>query len=1088
MIKRNALWLSVAIACGLLASGNLHAQDEEGAVGQTDEQLSEDQLDEDAVGQDADDQDSEDSSADLERLSVTGSLLQRTNADTLEPSVIIDAELLSNRGINNIATILNETAAFGAPAATPQGGQNGFSVGQSFVNFLGLGSQRTLTVVNGRRFVSANAPTIFGETGGLQVDFNSLPVALVESIETIGIGGAPTYGTDALAGTINVKYKEDFEGLELGVQYGRYDIGGDPESVSVTGAWGANFADRRGNVAVAVEYNQQDALDSFARPLFTDDDPTFRAENGVNRIFFDRDINVLSFDGNISPGGLFIPAIGAGAIDGQFYRFNNQGNIVTCDPGTPDPESIVSSVELVPTPGQSGGTCGDDFFERVGQRQSPLKRLTLTGFGHYDITDNITAFVEFNAFNSEAEELSNQASFNSAIFGDTSGPLIFSADHPLLNSQARQTLADLGLTSFGLNRSNQDLLDEGPDFGENTTFRVVTGLQGGFSAFNRFFDWEVYANYGLTDVFSSGSDIIDERFFNALDATEITQDILDGFDDPLNDLLGISAVRNGQTVTASLTNPLQLGDVVCQGELDVANGTAVPVGGNGINAGAFPFINGCVPLSLFGDFSSTPEARAFVQGQQTFRSEIEQEVIQGTIATDLFELPAGPVGLALGYQHREESGVFDSGGFAELGLGRSAAILDTGGQFNTEEYFAELFIPVLGPGDIPFINSLSIEGKGRIVDNSLAGSDNTYTVGGRFSTVGDFRFAGNFTQSIRAPSITELFSPVTQSFQFADDPCDSDFINDAVFDPVTGEELLGADGRPLRESNCVAAGVPTNPDTGLPGFTSNIADATALGTAGGNPNLRNEIAQSWTVGLAWVPSYVPGLVFSVDYININIDDRIEFLDVEQNLIACFDSTDFPNAFCNNFVRDENFQVVDFQTGFDNAASSELQAVLFDVRYGTSVSDIFNLSNDYGSINWRVNGIRRIQNDLSITGIDQDEVVGGFNNPEWSLTFDTDYNLGRFGFFWRTIWQSRILLDPNGDEDFEFEGQPITDVGDRWLHNASIYYEVLDGVTARFTVNNIANRRGSLLDRASGNITTLSEILGRQYLFNMRVVF
>ncbi len=1082
MIKRSALWLSMAIACGFLLPEKIYAQEGEGAADQTDEQSSED-----AVGQSTDEDEGTEDSADLERLAVTGSLLQRTNADTLEPSVIIDAELLRNRGINNIATILNETAAFGAPAATPQGGQNGFSVGQSFVNFLGLGSQRTLTVVNGRRFVSSNAPTIFGEDGGLQVDFNALPVALVDSIETIGIGGAPTYGTDALAGTINVKYKRDFEGLELGVQYGLYDIGGDPENVSVSGAWGANFSDRRGNVAIAVEYNQQDGLDNFARPLFVFDDPVFRAEDGINRIFFDRDINILSFDGNISPGGLFIPALGLGSINDEFYRFNSEGNIITCDPGTVDPESIVSSVELVPTPNESGGTCGDDFFERVGQRQSPLKRLTFTGIGHYDITDNVTAFVEFNAFSSEAEELANQAAFNTAIFGDDSGPLTFSADHPLLNAQARQTLADLGLDTFGLNRSNQDLLNDGPDFSENDTLRIVAGLEGGFTALDRFFNWEVYANFGQSDISSSGSDIIDQRFFNALDATAITQDILDAFDDPLNDLLGISAVRNGQTVVATLSDPLQVGDVVCQAELDVANGTLQPASGSGVVDGEFPFVTGCVPLSLFGNNTSTPEAIAFIQGQQVFRSELEQEVIQGTIATDLFELPAGPVGLGLGFQHREESGTFDAGGFAELGLGRSAPILDTAGQFNTEEFFGEVYIPVLDESmNIPLINTLSIEGKGRIVDNSLAGSDTTYTVGGRFTTVGDFRFAGNFTQSIRAPSIVELFAPISQSFQTADDPCDSDFINDEVLD-ANGDPIL-VNGVGLREANCVAAGVPFDAD-GNPGFTSNIADATALGTNGGNPNLRNEIARSWTVGLAWVPSYLRGLIFSVDYINVSIDDRIESLDVEDNLVACFDSTDFPNVpFCNNFTRDENFQVVDFTSGTDNAATSELQAVLFDVRYDTTISDLFNLSDDYGSVNWRVNGIRRIQNDLSITGIDQDEVVGGFNNPEWSLTFDTNYSLGRLGFFWRTIWQSRILLDPNGDEEFEFEGQPITDVGDRWLHNASVFYEVLDGVTARFTVNNIANRRGSLLDRASGNITTLSEILGRQYLFNLRMTF
>ena len=490
-MKRSKLWLSLAVACGVLSTSTLYAAEQE-AIDRSEEQITtaEEQalLDEEAVGQSGDDDDAGQDEADLERISVTGSLIKKTNADTLEPSIIIDAQTLRNRAINNVADILNETPAFGGPAAVPNGGQNGFSVGQSFVNFLGLGSSRTLTVVNGRRFVTSNAPTIFGEAGGLQVDLGALPAAFIESIETIGVGGAPTYGTDAIAGTVNVKYRQDFEGLELGVQYGLFDIGGEPENVQINAAWGANFADGRGNVAFAIEYNQQDEASNFIRPLFAFDEPTFREEgDGINRLFNDLQVQIVSEGGSISDSDFFAPSLGFGEINGQFLQFAPDGTLQPCEPGGADPESFFFAI---------GGNCGVDLFDVTSNLQSPLKRITATGIGHYDITDNVTAFFEFNAFNSEAEEIGNQAAFNTFAFPDDSDVLTFTTDNPFLTSQAQSTLAAAGLDTFTVNRLNQDLLGGGADFGENTTLRIVTGLNGGFNFLNRFWNWEAYTNFG----------------------------------------------------------------------------------------------------------------------------------------------------------------------------------------------------------------------------------------------------------------------------------------------------------------------------------------------------------------------------------------------------------------------------------------------------------------------------------------------------------------------------------------------------------------------------------------------------------------
>ncbi|NIO41893.1 MAG: TonB-dependent receptor plug domain-containing protein, partial [Burkholderiales bacterium] len=147
------------------------------------------------------------SDADVEEIIVTGSRIKRAGVDTFYPAVLVDGAELDDGAFTNLADALNQIPSFGVPDAEPFGGQNAFSVGQNFVDFLGLGSQRTLTLVNGRRFVSSNTPSLFGESGGLQVDYNAIPVALIERIETIGVGGAPIYGSDAIAGTINIILK-----------------------------------------------------------------------------------------------------------------------------------------------------------------------------------------------------------------------------------------------------------------------------------------------------------------------------------------------------------------------------------------------------------------------------------------------------------------------------------------------------------------------------------------------------------------------------------------------------------------------------------------------------------------------------------------------------------------------------------------------------------------------------------------------------------------------------------------------------------------------------------------------------------------
>ena len=109
---------------------------------------------------------------------------------------------------------------FSVPTNSPAGAQGSFGAGQTFVNMYNLGSQRTLTLVNGNRFVTTATSSIFGVVAGNPVDFASLPVNLVDRIETVSVGGAPIYGSDAIAGTVNVILKKNFDGLAFNAQNG----------------------------------------------------------------------------------------------------------------------------------------------------------------------------------------------------------------------------------------------------------------------------------------------------------------------------------------------------------------------------------------------------------------------------------------------------------------------------------------------------------------------------------------------------------------------------------------------------------------------------------------------------------------------------------------------------------------------------------------------------------------------------------------------------------------------------------------------------------------------------------------------------
>ncbi|MDH3441414.1 MAG: TonB-dependent receptor, partial [Gammaproteobacteria bacterium] len=876
-----------------------------------------------------------------------------------------------------------------------------------------------MTLVNGRRFVSANTPSIFGESGGLQVDFNVIPVALVERIETIGVGGAPIYGSDAIAGTINVILKDRFEGVQLNMRRGTTEEGdGDFESISLVA--GANFSDDRGNVTMSMESFRQDGLFRKARPRYTENDPFWGSEegDGFRRIYRDQRINLFTDGGLIDGGAFTIPSLGIGAMsDGNFYQFDTNSNLVPYTPGTDYPGSAFFAL----------GGSGPDFFDNVAQIQSPLTREVFTTRMNYDITDRVTFSADVLFADTWADELVNQGGFQTWVFGGTSNVPEFPIDHPFLDPAAQALLAGLpgGEQTFFLHRFNNDIIDSSNER-QQFLWHATAGLEGDFDVGDRNFVWSVSATHGESDGFTKSEGIIDDRFLSAIDVRRLTA----------ADLAAVDADPDAaeQTILGFSGTPgAGVGDIVCESVYQAALGNVTGTSGSGLTDGDLPAVQGCAPLNLFGEGVRSDAAREWVTADQMTQSEIEQSVFNINFGGDLFELPGGWMAFNVGYENRDEYALFSPGSGTEVPISRSSPFAATGGDYETDEFYGEIAIPLVSADmDIPLVEFLELDGAFRQIENSLAGDADVWTAGIRYAPVQDISFRANITESIRAPSLVELFAPQNQTFGFADDPCDFRFVNDGPV-PAT------------RAANCAADIAGYDPAT----FTSNIVNATAIGKTGGNPNLINESAESYTIGLTFEPRWVERLLFTADYINIELTDAIQELELEQLMASCYDSAGFPNVTsCGNWTRDAAGQVIDFTQGQANAALFAYEQLEFGANYDFEVGDFFGLfsdtwgARDMGNFEARMRLNHPLERRISVVGEPNDNTIGGFNDPDWSGTFDFIWTGQNSRVFWRMLWQDDALIDPTGNDQYEdLNGNEVFKTDARFITNATFSYNL-----------------------------------------------
>lgn len=936
---------------------------------------------------------------------VTGSRIRRPNRDTLEPSIVVGSEQIEERGITNVGEVLDDQPAFGPPANNPVGGQSGsFGSGQTFINFFGLGSQRTLTLVNSRRYVSSNTASIFGPVAaGSQVDLNTIPTLMVDRIETIAVGGAPVYGADAIAGTVNIILKDQYQGVKFDAQYGLSERG-DAQEYRLGALAGTSFGDGRGNVVAAFEYNKSEGL------LYTD-----RAVTREGRFYVAPNDPDSPYD-NILITDRRIPIIGEYGIPTQidlvngfgFDFYDNNGNTLVFDAnGNLVPLDYGERYGVVNSSGGTGFS-----LTPVQNLLSPVERYLGAIQANYDVTDNITAFIEGQYANSKGTELRSQPVYNTWLFGDAGDPdgnLIIPLDNPFLSDAARATIQSQlppGQDFFYLGRANTDLIS---GLGSSTVevYRIAGGLRGDFMLGSRNLNWEVSGLYGRSKTKGQSRELVQQNFENAL--------------------AGCPA--------GAPTSPIQ-----------TVSST-------------------CVPFNPFGNQNSQ-EVADYITTIADPTAKNEQTDFIATVGGDLFDIWSGPVAFSVGYEHRDESADFDPGAFfygepdptdpdgPRTQYGRSIPIDAVSGSYNTDEVFGELQVPIVSPGmNVPAINLLEAKGAVRYVDNSLTGGDLTWTAGGRWKPIEDITFRGNFTRSIRAPAITELFNPTSAIFTTADDPCDARFINSG---PNPAQ----------RQANCAADGLPAD-------FTSNIVDFTTRGSLSGNTDLANEKADSWTIGTVLTPRFAPGLTLSVDWVDIALSGAIQSVDAEGTLEACYDAVDFPTAACDRIDRDAAGQVEFIRTGYLNAASYDYQGLIADLRWQES-TPFLGADSSIG-LRGSYQYIDKLERQVG-TG-DLSTFRGGIGYSKHQATVGVNYENNGFGAFTQFQYIGKAVVDPDAEPTaYEFfERKAVT------YMDAGISFTTDEDFTFRFIVENVFDRAPPYPSPAGGGVVTYFDgVMGRYF--------
>jgi iron complex outermembrane receptor protein len=1048
-----------------------------------------------------------------EEIVVTGSRLKRDTYSSISPLQIITGQVSREVGLINAADILQEsTAASGQQIdLTFQGFVLDNGPGATTIDLRGLGSARTLVLVNGRRLSPAGV-----EGAPVSPDLNLVPASLVQQYDLLLDGASSVYGSDAVAGVANIILRKDFDGFEIEA-YSRVPHHDNGLDNTLSAVWGHNFD--RGFIGVGAEYVDRERVRVRDRPWTA----------GCSR-----DVEVTE-SGEIRSDNLFEPTIygmewddgcGVGLLAGR-VSVPAAGSIYYT-PGYQQsaggwPEFSESSLfGAIGVDGNGDGSTDVSFKDydlirgNSFQDSDLLPSVTtqsFMAFGEYTFSGeaNITPYFEVlyarRDFKSNSAEgqlfpvLPANNPFNICNPAGVRGVDCGEAWDALMNNP---NFVQQVLDTFGCDPSTDGSCDQtfGGPIGPQATIPIVS----------------IRGDRNLTDVMADQTRGVlgvrgDMPFMSFGSLDNWTFDLAASYSMSTGESTrpGVRADRLDAAMGIySLT------DTPC--ELNVGNRTGLTLDELQPDATA-----GCVPVDLFapslypigsgtltGDFATQAE-RDFLFDNRDFDTEYEQTIVTAYATGDIFEVPAGPVAFGIGAEYRKDEinslpdvvareglfwGFFSDGGAV--------------GSVDITELFAEVEVPIFA--GTPGFQELNLNLSSRMTDHEIYGENWTWSGKLGWRPTDALLLRATYGTTFRAPNLRELYLQSQSGFPGVFDPC---LIPEAALDPITGDYIPGNDTREQEVlANCLAQGVdPTVAQNN--GFNTYSVES----ARGGSLTLDPEKSDSWSAGLSWDQPFTNafGLSLGATYYEIDIRNTIISPSAQFIVNDCYGSLTGNSAFCDRITRratdpdnpDTPFLSL-IDSGFINRDAQTARGLDINLAFDKTFT-VFNRPVDFS-----MDIIANRQYENSALFIDDegnpdfDNFTGEWGYPEWQTQGFFRFDYSDFRFTWETRYLSSVDQDPRGIDDFSdiFEGFSETCLGppddeqcrdvaftsNYFQHNMSVYYYG-DRWTFGGGIRNVFDEKPPFIDE-SEPVTTFNntpigygyDINGRVYFFNVAVTF
>lgn len=982
---------------------------------------------------------------------VTGSRLRLTPFNSPDPISVIDPEIAQKEGKFDLATTLQSSPiAAGSTQITSAISSNFVTnggPGAQTIDLRGLGANRTLVLLNGRRAGPA------GTRGGVSsFDLNVLPQAIADNVQILKTGASSVYGSDAVAGVVNIITKTDTNGLELnGTVSMPFDGGG--EEYRLSAIWGKTFS--RGHILVAADYTKVNELARGDRSYLACPEAYIFREDGSRADLIDPRtgqpkcedlrwghvwtynlIDNLQFDGPGGPNtGLNTSPFPPGATRGPTVLMQYQYPGETLGLPTYGAPSYFGDFGMpagwFPTGYDTASTAPQNAYHPFVEQATIIPETSLiTAYidGSYELSDSVEMFGEF-LFNRRKTYQNGWRQFwNFGFTGDLYGTG---------NTYGSGTIWAQGWTGVNF-LSPTGITDQNDSSQKVDYYRGVGGLRGDFGSGGGNWRWEAYGQYS--------------KSIGRYRQQQILQDAYD----------------SGSFQTASCV------------------GTVLPVSGK--QCIDLPWAD---PFFLRGEL--TQEQKDFLFSWEEGKTVYSQLTGEATITGDLFTLPAGPVQLAAGVTARRDRINDVPGEITRAGNAWGASTSGiTAGKSLTKEAFAEINIPVLA--DKPFFDNLTISAAARITSvkatrasDGVSDSDNgnwTYKVGANWAINDTLRLRGSYGTSFRAPALFEQFLANETSFPSARtiDPCV--LWQQGLTNGTTSQRVA---------DNCQADGIPG-------AYTGGSITATAF-SQGGLGLLESETSRAWVVGAALTPKFgfLPdtNISIAVDYFDIKVKGEITQLGAANILFGCYDSEDFANEpLCDQFTRG--------QTGDDFAINEVYdQFVNIASQRNTGVDLAVNVRHDlgkHGRLTFSADMTWQIKDDFQLLPTSVATSTNGeAGSPQWIGDFRLNWRSnGGFNLFYGmnviggTSDVGDFLRRRGGDPciNSAIYGRYCPDLKTpaTFYHNISMTQEIADG---RFEITaGISNLFDTRPPRVSvlngGQIQTLGPVVvASQYPFSGR---